>query len=98
MAPVTYDNSSESHTGITGSVSEAQFEWQHSPVDTPRGLVVYVVGSLDATDIITSVTYGGVPMNAVTGGLAQDTSGDNEPGTIQLVIKGQQVAACRTSP
>lgn len=76
MAPVTYDNSSESHTGITGSVSEAQFEWQHSPVDTPRGLVVYVVGSLDATDIITSVTYGGVPMNAVTGGLAQDTSGE----------------------
>jgi hypothetical protein len=73
---VAFDATSESHTGTTGSTSEASFSWTHTPVGTPAGVVVYVMTDGTATDLVTSVTYGGTAMAAVSGGLAADTAGE----------------------
>ncbi len=73
---VAYDASSESHTGTTGSVSEASFSWTHTPVGTPKGVLIYVMQDNASTDKTTSVTYGGTTVPAVTGGFAADTSGE----------------------
>lgn len=86
---VTFDASSESHTGTTSSTNEASFSWTHTPAGTPKGATVYVVGAGDATDIISSVTYGGTAVPAVTGGLAQDTVG--EPGFCKVFHLGSSV-------
>lgn len=73
---VAYDAVSESHTGSSGSISQASFTWNHVPSGTPRGILVYTFNSSVQTDRVTAVTYGGVPMIAVTGGLAADTAGE----------------------
>lgn len=75
---VAFDASSESHTGTTGAASVASFTWNHVPAGTPRAAVVFAFGQPVATDIITSVTYGGTAMTAVAGGFAADTL--TEPG------------------
>lgn len=70
QAQVVFDNCSESHTGTTGSVSEASFSWSHTPVGTPAGVVVFVT-TLDAfTDNSSAVSYGAGSLTAVTGGAA----------------------------
>jgi hypothetical protein len=43
----------------------------------------------DSTDTITSVTYGGTALSAVSGGLAQDTAG--EPGLCKAYFLGSSV-------
>lgn len=55
------------------------FSWTHTPFGTPSGVLVFIM-RIDgvATSAISSVTYGGVSMTAVPGGVAQDLSG--EPG------------------
>jgi hypothetical protein len=74
---VAHDAHSESHTGSVGSISEASFSWSHagaaSGVD---GVLVFVVGLVTAGDDITSVTYGGVDVPAVTNGRAEDPAGE----------------------
>jgi len=59
---VAFDAVSESHTGTTASASEASFSWTHSPVGTPRGVVVFVFIIAADADYVTSVTYGGTAM------------------------------------
>ncbi len=73
---VAYDASSESHTGTTGSSSEASFTWTHTPVGTPKGVLVFVMQDNASTDKVTSVTYGGTTVPAVSGGFAADTAGE----------------------
>jgi hypothetical protein len=73
-AAVTFDAGSESHTGTVGSANEASFSWTHTPVGTPRGVLVFT-HSRAAADIALGVTYGGVPLTAVPGGRAVDTAG-----------------------
>lgn len=72
---VTFDATSESHTGTTPSTSESSFSWTHTPVGTPAGVLVFAF-SQTATHICTAVTYGGVSMAAVSGGAAVDTAGE----------------------
>jgi hypothetical protein len=74
---VLFDAFSESHTGTSGSASQASFSWTHTPVGTPAGVLVFVATNANSA-LITSVTYGGVAMTAVSGGEAIDTGG--EPG------------------
>ena len=74
---VAFDAASESHTGTAGSVSEASFTWNHTPVGTPKGVTVFTFVNANA-DNAESVTYGGVSLTAVTGGRATDTA--TEPG------------------
>jgi len=71
---VGFDASSESHTGTTGSTSQASFSWSHSG-GTPKGVLVFTFVNADADDA-TGVTYGGVSLTAVSGGRAVDTTGE----------------------
>lgn len=71
---VAHDFASESHTGAVGSISEASFTWSHNPGVAPKGVLVFVANLVSASDIVSSVTYGGVEIPAVTGGAAADTA------------------------
>lgn len=73
---VAHDAHTESHTGTTGSVSEASFSFSHDPVGTPRGVLVFVFQNGGVTDFMGTVTYDGDDVPAVTGGLATDTLGE----------------------
>ena len=88
FAAVAHDAASESHTGTTGSTGAALFTWTHTPVGTPRGVLVYVY-TISATQTVTGVTYGGVAMTAVAGGAAVDTAG--EPGRVDTFFLGASI-------
>jgi hypothetical protein len=75
QASVAFDASSESHTGTTGSVSQSSFSWTHTPVGTPKGVLIFVWNDGTAAQT-TSITYGGVNVPAVSGGAAVDTAGE----------------------
>lgn len=75
---VAFDVATESHTGTTGSTSQASFSWSHTAGGSARAVVVFVFSIL-GSDNGSSVTYGGVSMSAVAGGSASDTV--TEPGT-----------------
>lgn len=60
------------------SASVSSFSWTHTPVGTPRGVLVFVYNMDNASGDVTSVTYGGVTVPAVSGGVASDSAG--EPG------------------
>lgn len=85
---VAHDASSESHTGTTGSTSEASFSWTHTPVGTPKGVVVFTMCT-GGTELVSAVTYGGVSMSAVSGGSAVDTS--TEQGTTKAWFLGASI-------
>src|SRR5512139_3692656 len=61
---VAFDAKSESHTGTSGSASEASFQWDHTGGASARGALVFVFTYADA-DYITSVTYGGSTMSQI---------------------------------
>ena len=86
---VAFDTSTESHTGTTGSASEASFSWSHTGGGSAQSAVVFVF-SISSTDNGSSVTYGGTSMSAVSGGSASDTV--TEPGT----CKAYFLDACGT--
>ena len=72
---VAFDASSESHTGTTGSVSQSSFNWTHTPVGTPKGVLVFTFSTLSSNDNATAVSYGASSMTAVSGGRAVSTGG-----------------------
>lgn len=69
---IAHDALSESHTGVAANTSGTSFSWLHTPVGSPKSVLVYVFGFEDA-DVIISVDYGGVNVPAVEGGWAIDT-------------------------
>lgn len=73
---VAHSAASESHTGATGSASQAAFSWTHTQTGTPQGVVVFVSTYASVTSLVTSVTYGGVALTRLTGGAAQDAAGE----------------------
>lgn len=72
---VALDATSESHSGTSGSASETSFSWTHTPVGTPKGILVFVHG-IGGTFLNPTVTWGGLSIPAVTGGDAIDTAGE----------------------
>lgn len=87
---VAFDAASESHSGTTGASSVASFSWTHTPVGTPKGVLVFVYTAASTSDIITGVTYGGVSMSAVTGGRAVDSAG--ETGSVKAYFLGSGIS------
>jgi hypothetical protein len=87
-AAVANDVASESHTGTTGNSSAASFTWTHTPVGTPRGVLVFVY-TISATQTVTGVTYGGVAMTPVSGGAAADIA--TEPGRVDVYFLGSSI-------
>ena len=88
---VAHSAASESHTGTTGSASQAAFTWTHTQTGTPRGILVFVYTFNSNTALVTSVTYGAATLTAVTGGTANDTA--TEPGRIDTYFLGSGLAA-----
>lgn len=87
---VAFDAASESHTGTTGSVGEASFTWNHGGASSGvKGVVVFTFNTTSQTDFVSGVTYGGVAMAAVTGGLAQDTL--TEAGNCKAYFLGASI-------
>lgn len=58
---IAFDTTSNVGVG-TGDLS-----WTHTPVGTPRGVLVLISQNGNNTDEVTSVTYGGVAMTEVAG-------------------------------
>lgn len=87
---VSLDNRVESHTGTTGSISQASFQWTHAVLSTARGCTVIVVNLGSAAFIATSVKWDWPGSNTdipeVTACRAQDTAG--ETGAVQVFHLG----------
>ena len=88
---VAHSAASESHTGTTGSTNQASFSWTHTQTGTPQGVVVFVSTLASVTDLITSVTYGGVELTRLTGGSALDP--DGESGRVDTFFLGSGLSS-----
>lgn len=86
---VAFDAASESHTGTTGSVSVASFNWTHTTGASPSGVVVFAINRTSTANDVTAVTYGGVSMSVVPGGRAVDAT--TEIGACQLWFLGSSI-------
>ena len=92
---IAIDATSESHTGTTGSASEASFSWSHSggTSPAPKGVLVFTFVNANADDA-TAVSYGGVNVP-----VAKDSSLNNiravdtavEPGDCKAWFLGSGV-------
>ena len=87
---VAHSSASESHTGSTGSTSQASFSWTHTQTGTPQGVLVFV-HTIHTSNFITSVTYGSVTLERVTGAVAIDTAG--EPGRTDFFFAGSGLSS-----
>ena len=87
---IGHDASVESHTGTTGSVSQASYSWTHTVVGTARGILVFAFTNADADNNL-SVTYGGVLVPKVAGAQAIDTT--TEPGRCSAFFLGSGIPA-----
>ena len=85
---VAFDIQSESHTGTTGSASEASFTWSHNPTGVPRGVLVFTFVNANA-DNATGVTYDSVALTALAGARAVNTG--TEPGDVKAWFLGASV-------
>lgn len=71
----------------------------HTPVGTPRAIVVFIAHETTATDIVVSVTYGGVTMTRI--GRESDTTGEVGAGYCYFLgsaipVGAQSVSVDRT--
>lgn len=73
---IAFDAKSNSTAG-TGDLS-----WTHTPVGTPKGVLVFIVANGTLSDQVTAVTYGGVAMTEVAGSPAAFDS------TVDSVVYG----------
>jgi hypothetical protein len=87
---VAHSSASESHTGSTGSTNQASFSWTHTQTGTPQGVLVFV-HTINTANYITSVTYGSVTLERVTGAVAIDTAG--EPGRTDFFFAGSGLSS-----
>lgn len=80
---IAFDAESSSATG-TGTLS-----WTHTPVGTPRGVLVFVEQTDGLGDEVTGVTYGGVAMTEIAGSPNLHTTG--ERGGVHAFLLGASV-------
>ena len=79
---VAYDNFSNGTAG-TGDIS-----WTHTPVGTPRAVIVFIAGIAGA-DEVSGVTYGGTAMTEMTGSPSSKATG--ETGTVYGYFLGASI-------
>lgn len=82
---LAYDAESVS-TASTGTLS-----WTHTPVGTPAGVLVLIAQNSGATDEVTGVTYGGVPMNEVPGSPVLHTTGSEDGALYGYFLSGLEI-------
>jgi hypothetical protein len=68
----------------TGNLS-----WTHTPVGTPRAVIVFIVQTGAGTDQVTSVTYGGTSMTEVSGSPNLHAAG--ETGAVYAYFLGSAI-------
>lgn len=73
--------------GTTSDATTGTRTWTHTPVGTPRGVLVLIVIAAAATDVVTGATYGGVAMARVRAHI--DAAG--EPGGAWAYFLGSGV-------
>jgi hypothetical protein len=84
---IAHDAATQSATWTT---TPDPFTFNHTPVGTPKGVVVMItINAESGADGITGVTYGGVSMTRITNGFAQDT--DTEPGSAYIYFLGASI-------
>lgn len=63
---IAHDAASRSHsTDALSHTAASAFSWTHTPVGTPKGVVVTITQPLGSGDEVSGVTYGGVAMTRV---------------------------------
>lgn len=68
---VAFDAASDSAEFVSGTPAT----WTHTPVGTPRGVIVYITQADGTNDVFSGVTYGGVAMTRIPdNGRAVDTA------------------------
>ncbi len=85
---VARDAVSQSHATGSSSTNQSSFTWTHTPVGTPRGVLIFVF-SISATAQDTGVTYGGTTVPLATNAEANDTA--TEPGTVRTYFLGSGI-------
>jgi hypothetical protein len=70
----------------TGSLS-----WTHTPVGTPRAVIVFVIQNAAGTDQVTGVTYGGTTMTEVNGSPNLHAAG--ETGAVYAYFLGSSISS-----
>lgn len=63
--------------------------WTHTPVGTPKGIIVFVALTSSNTTLVTGVTYGGVAMTEQPG--SPNVEGAGEQGQIRCYFLGSSV-------
>lgn len=89
LAAVAFDAVSESHTGTTGAINT--YSWTHTVNGTPRAVVCFTTDAIGGNYPYAGVTYGGVSMVEVTGGIASDASPAPEGGTMKAWFLGSGI-------
>lgn len=74
----------------SGALTTGALSWTHTPVGTPRGILVFVVIFND-TNTVSAVTYGGVSMTEVTGSPNVHNVGGADDGTVTAWFLGSSV-------
>lgn len=78
---ISYDANSGVSTGTT------TWSWTHTPVRRPRGILVFIVENVGVSDVISDVTYGGVPMTRIGYCIANTA----EPGSVYAYFLGSGI-------
>lgn len=87
---VSLIRTAESHTGSTGSVSQGSYQFALGQAgDAPKGVLVFTMQGVSATEVATAVSYGGSSLSPVSGGSAADTA--TEPGRVTAWFLGTAV-------
>jgi len=81
---VAHDVSTASHTAGNSSISQASFTWNHTGGGSARAVLIFVIEAPSATSVVTSVTYGGTAVPAISGASAADTA--TEPGRVTAYL------------
>jgi hypothetical protein len=85
---VAFDAATE--TALFDGGSANPFTFTHTPVGTPKGVVLFAISDANATDPFDgAVSYGGVAMAAVSGGRAVDSAG--EAGACKAYFLGSSI-------
>lgn len=84
-AAVAFD--AASHDSAVAAGATATFSWTHTPVGTPKGVIVFVVHGTASTDQISGVTYGSLSLTRVA--RACDTA--TEPGCSYAYFGGASI-------
>ena len=87
---IAFDASATASEVADDSPASSPLEWTHTPVGTPRAVVVHLpCGGVNTNVAITSVTYGGGAMTQVSGSPVNKATG--EPGSMSAWFLGTSI-------